>query len=86
MHDLAQCRHGLNNLCTTLGTAWAQFRHDLSTILEQLRHGLGTFYAHKNMLHTSCTTQAHFMHKLFVPRQALQTDFRATARLEECLR
>ena len=40
-------RHGLNNLRTTLGTPWAQFSHDLSTILEQLRHGLGTFYAHK---------------------------------------
>ena len=37
--------------------------------------------SNKNMLHTSCTTQAHFMHKLFVPRHVLQTDFRATARL-----
>ena len=26
------------------------------------------------------------MHKLFLPRHALQTDFRATARLEEFLR
>ena len=83
MHDLAQCRHGLNNLRTTLGTTWVQFRHDLSTILEQLRHVLRTQI---KMLHTSCTTRAHFMHKLFMPRHALQTDFRATARLEEFLR
>ena len=47
MHDLAQFRHGLNTLRTTLGTTWAQFRHVLSTILEQLRHSLGTFYARK---------------------------------------
>ena len=45
MHDLAQFRHGLNNLRTTLGTAWAQVRHDLSTILEQLRHVLRTLHA-----------------------------------------
>ena len=45
MHDLAQFRHGLKNLRTTLGTAWAQVRHDLSTILEQLRHVLRTLHA-----------------------------------------
>ena len=43
MHDLAQFRHGLS----TLRTTWAQFRYILSTILEQLRHSLGMFYAHK---------------------------------------
>ena len=47
-HDYAQfgpiysCRHGLNTLHATLGATWAQFRHVLSTILEQLRHSLGT--------------------------------------------
>ena len=42
-------------------------------------------HTNKNMLHTSCTALAHFMQKLFVPRHALETDFRATACLEEIL-
>ena len=47
MHDLAQFRHSLGTLRTSLATTWAQFRHVLSAILEQLRQSLGTFYAHK---------------------------------------